>query len=225
MTYKVIKDDVDGLIGKLEEHKRNNSKDYYYTQRGLDRDPVFDSLSDVEKAARLIYLNKTCYNGLYRVNSMGHFNTPYGRYINPSIYDEEVLRAVHKYLKTNQIEINTMSFENAVTEAKKGDFVYFDPPYDSPNRTNFTGYQAGGFGQKEQEKLKEVMDRLTERDVKCMMSNAATEYILSTYTIDEGYRVERVRANRTIGSNLFSREKVDEVIIRNYKCDYDKKKK
>ena len=218
LTYMTIKDDVTELIKKLEEHKCNNSKEYYYSLREKDREPDFDTCSTVDKAARLIYLNKTCYNGLYRVNSMGHFNTPYGRYETPAIFDEEVLLAIHKYFNTANITIRNMSFEKAVADAEKGDFVYFDPPYDSPNCTNFTGYQAGGFDHEKQTLLKEVMDDLTDRKVKCLMSNAATDFIINLFKekTRNKFKIETVSANRMIGSNLDSRGKVDEVLIRNY---------
>lgn len=219
LTYMAIKNNVTELIDKLKEHKANNSKEYYYELRERDRMPEFESYSEVEKAARLIYLNKTCYNGLYRVNSMGHFNTPYGRYHNPAIFDEEVLLAINKYLNTADVTIRNMSFEQSVVDADKGDFVYFDPPYDSPNCTNFTGYQAGGFDHEQQTLLKDVMDDLTDRGVKCLMSNAATDFIIDTFKnkTRNKFKIETVRANRMIGSNLDSRGKVDEVLIRNYR--------
>lgn len=218
LTYKAIKDDVVELIEKLKEHKYNNSEDYYYMIRELDRDPVFKTYSDVDKAARLIYLNKTCYNGLYRVNSMGFFNTPYGKYKNPAIFDEEVLLAINKYLNHSNIKIINESFEHSVHDAEKGDFVYFDPPYDSLNCTNFTGYQAGGFNHKSQMLLKDVMVDLTDRGVKCLMSNAATDFIIQLFKEDTDvkFKIEYVSANRMIGSNISSRGKVDEVLIRNY---------
>lgn len=219
LTYIAIKDNVNELIEQLKEHKNNNSKEYYYELREKDREPVFDSFTTIQRAARLIYLNKTCYNGLYRVNSMGQFNTPYGRYQNPAIFDEEVLLAIHKYLQSANITIKNMSFEKSVEDAEKGDFVYFDPPYDSPNCTNFTGYQAGGFDHEQQILLKDVMEDLTDRNVKCLMSNAATDFIIDLFknkTRNE-FKIETVRANRMIGSNLDSRGKVDEVLIRNYK--------
>jgi len=219
LTYKVIKNDVNSLIDALKEHKKNNCKEYYYEQREKDRSEDFSNMSDVDKAARLIYLNKTCYNGLYRVNSMGHFNTPYGRYDNPTIFDEEVLLAISKYMNSNNVTIRNLSFEQAVKDAKKGDFVYFDPPYDSPNCTNFTGYQADGFDHEMQTKLKDLMDDLTDIGVKCLLSNAATDFILDLYKnkTRNKFEIETISANRLIGSNVDSRTKVDEVLVRNYK--------
>ena len=218
LTYLVIRDNVSELIEILNEHKSNNSKEYYYEMREIDRESSFSSYTPVEKAARLIYLNKTCYNGLYRVNSMGQFNTPYGRYKNPTIFDKEILLAVSKYLNTENIEIKNVSFEKSIVDAEKGDFVYFDPPYDSPNCTNFTGYQAEGFDHDKQKLLKKIMDELTDRGVKCLMSNAATDFIINLFKSQSHvqYKIDVVSANRYIGSNLDSRGKVDEVLIRNY---------
>lgn len=144
-----IRDDVEALIALLKTHKENTSQEYFYEIRSLDRDAeAFAALSPVEKAARLIYLNKTCFNGLYRVNLQGLFNVPYGRYKNPAIFDEESLRAVSRYLNGNDVDILTGDFAAAVEGADGESFVYFDPPYHSKDNTNFTGYQAGGFGEK-----------------------------------------------------------------------------
>jgi DNA adenine methylase len=121
----------------------NNNEKYYYQIREQDRNAkVFTGLSDVQKAARLIYLNKTCYNGLYRVNSQGLFNVPCGRYANPLICDEPVLRAIHRYFNYENVEIEICNgdFAHAVETAERGSFIYFDPPYHSVNNTNFTGY-------------------------------------------------------------------------------------
>ncbi|MCK9333164.1 MAG: DNA adenine methylase, partial [Candidatus Cloacimonetes bacterium] len=151
-TYEVIRDNVEELIVMLQNHIRENKDDgakYFYQMREADRDSTkFNNMSKVEKAARIIYLNKTCYNGLYRVNSSGLFNTPYGYYSNPAICESDVLRAIHNYFNSSEITILNGDFATAVEDAEKGDFVYFDPPYDSPNCTNFTGYQAGGFDHK-----------------------------------------------------------------------------
>lgn len=147
VTYMAIRDDVEALIALLKTHKENTSQEYFYEIRSLDRDAeAFAALSPVEKAARLIYLNKTCFNGLYRVNLQGLFNVPYGRYKNPAIFDEESLRAVSRYLNGNDVDILTGDFAAAVEGADGESFVYFDPPYHSKDNTNFTGYQAGASG-------------------------------------------------------------------------------
>ena len=125
-TYEIVRDNVDELIEDLRKHK--NTSDYFYEIRSWDREPGFEDLSKIKKASRLIYLNKTCYNGLFRVNSNGEFNTPFGKYKNPNIVNEDVLRAVSKYLKKNDIRFLNGDFEEALKNMRKGAFVYFDPP-------------------------------------------------------------------------------------------------
>lgn len=215
-TYISIRDNVDELIELLEEHQQRNIKDYYYEIREMDRSPDFAKMSTVAKAARLIYLNKTCYNGLYRVNSQGLFNTPYGRYKNPAICEKEVLRAINKYFESSDIEILNGDFEAAVEGAKRGDFVYFDPPYDSPNCTNFTGYQADGFDKDQQLRLRDCMCDLSDRGVRCLLSNAKTDFIDSIYGEIPSFTIEYVEAKRPINSNGAGRGKVTEVLVRNW---------
>lgn len=214
-TYKVIKNDVETLIEKLKIHQKNNIEEYFYQIRDLDRkSSTYDALDDVEKAARLIYLNKTCYNGLFRVNSSGQFNTPYGKYKNPNIVNEVVLRAVSKYFNENDIQILTGDFADAVANAQKGDFVYLDPPYDPVSNTaSFTGYNEGGFNKKEQERLKLVCDELNKKGVKFLLSNSNTEFINNLY---KGYDIIIVKAKRSINSNGNKRGEVEEVLIKNF---------
>lgn len=151
LAYKVIKDDVESLILELNKHKANNSKEYYLDLRSADRDGRIDTMNDVERAARILYMLRVNYNGLYRVNSKNQFNVPYGKYKNPKILDEENLRNISNYFNTNDVLILNDTFENAVKTAKKGDLVYFDPPYVPLSITeSFTGYTAAGFGYKEQ---------------------------------------------------------------------------
>lgn len=222
LTYEVIRDNVEELIEILQQHKESNETigaDYFYKIREVDRDTkAFNNLSKVEKSARMIYLNKTCYNGLYRVNSQGLFNTPYGRYKNPAICEAEVLRAIHNYFESSNITILNGDFAAAVCDAKKGDFVYFDPPYDSPNCTNFTGYQADGFDHTEQLRLRDLMIDLTERGVKCLLSNASTDFISEIYSkeVCSKFETKTVKASRNINSNGDGRGKVDEVLVRNW---------
>jgi DNA adenine methylase len=217
MSYRVVREDVEALIRALKIHGEKNSREYYYAIRGLDRDPLaFGRLTDTEKAARLIFLNKTCYNGLYRVNSRGFFNVPYGRYKNPAICEEQVLRAVHEYLSSGDIEIKSGDFEEAVQTAGEGSFVYFDPPYHGTGKKNFTGYQAGGFGDAEQTRLRDVFFSLTKRGVPCLLSNADTPFIRGLYADD---RVEILTrpAKRAINSRADGRGAVCEVLIKNWK--------
>jgi DNA adenine methylase len=214
ITYKAVKNSIEDLIELLKEHQRKNTKDYYYQNRNLDRDGAsFDRLTEAEKAARFIFLNKTCYNGLYRVNSRGLFNVPYGSYKNPLICEEPVLRQISLYLNANDISITNDDFEQAVSTAASHSFVYFDPPYHSPRKTNFTGYQADGFGEQEQERLGDVFDTMTNRKVKCLLSNSDTEFIRRLY---KNYEIIPVQAKRAINSDASGRGFVSEVLIKNY---------
>lgn len=214
-VYRCIKDDPESLIEELKKYK--NDKEEFYKERELDRDKTaFAMLSDVRKAARLIYLNKTCFNGLYRVNSAGEFNTPFAAYKKPNIVNAEAIRAVHAYFNENDITIMEGDFAHAVAGAKKGDFVYFDPPYDPiSNSAAFTGYSEDGFGKSEQKRLCKLCEDLTNRGVKIMLSNSSTDFIHNLYN-DPKYKVRVVRAKRAINSIGTKRGEVDEVLITNY---------
>lgn len=211
-TYVVIRDNVDELIEDLKKHK--NEKEYFYEIRDLDRKEEFKNLSLIERASRIIYLNKTCFNGLFRVNSQGHFNVPFGKYKNPQIVNEIVLRAVHHYLNSNEITIMNEDFEKAVSNAKKGDFIYFDPPYDPVSDTSsFTGYSLYGFDKTDQERLKETFVELDKRGCYVLLSNSATDFIKDLY---KDFHIEIVPASRNINSIASRRGKVDEVLVMNY---------
>jgi DNA adenine methylase len=217
LTYNVIKENVEELIMILKKYKEMNDEEYYYEIRNLDRDTVkFNKLTKTEKAARLIFLNKTCFNGLYRVNSQGLFNVPYGKYRNPAICEEIVLRQINNYLNSNDITILNNDFEQAILSAEKKSFIYFDPPYHSPDKTNFTGYQADGFGEEDQERLRNVMIKMTNRNVKCLLSNSDTEYIRELYNYDF-FDIISVQAKRSINSDSAGRGNVNEVLIKNWK--------
>jgi DNA adenine methylase len=217
LTYKVIRDNVEELIRILEIHKECNSEDYYYKIRALDRNiNDFNSLSDAEKAARLIYLNKTCYNGLYRVNSQGLFNVPYGRYKNPAICEAQVLRAISNYLANNDIIIMNDDFTAALANADCNSFIYFDPPYHSPDNTNFTGYQADGFDEREQLRLRNTFVELTDRGIKCLLSNSDTEFIREIYS-DDRFDIIHILARRAINADASGRGAVNEVLIKNWR--------
>jgi DNA adenine methylase len=215
--YKVIRDSLDELMEELSKDKYSNSETSYYEMRDLDRSTKkYASLSEVEKAARIIYLNKTCYNGLFRVNSQGQFNVPFGRYKNPNFLDDAVLRAVNKYLNSNDITLLNQDFAEAVKDAKRGDFVYLDPPYDPVSETaSFTGYDVNGFNRDEQERLKEEFDALHKRGCKVMLSNSCTDFIMDLYK-DYQDTIIKVRATRSINSNALKRGMVDEVLVLNY---------
>lgn len=211
-TYQVIKNSPHELIKNLAKHL--NEPDYFYQIRELDRSSDFKRLTDIERASRLIYLNKTCYNGLYRVNQAGEFNTPFGRYKNPNIVNQITIEAVSNYLNQNQVSIVHGDFEDSLRNIRKGAFVYFDPPYDPISKSsNFTGYVQGGFDGFEQERLKALCDKLHDRGVKFMLSNSSTPLIKSLY---KDYQINTVKANRTINAVASSRGAVDEVLVRNY---------
>lgn len=213
VVYEVIRDDVESLIEDLKKH--NNSQDYFYAIRDLDRDRnAYQAMSKVERASRLLYLNKTCFNGLFRVNSAGEFNAPFGHYKNPNIVNEPVLRAVNKYFSTNNIKFYNEDFEKTLGRVGKGGFVYLDPPYDPVSDTaSFTGYNKGGFGKNEQMRLKKCCDELTERGIKFMLSNSATDFIKELY---KDYNVDIVKAKRMVNSDATKRGAIEEVLIRNY---------
>jgi len=156
-VYNIIKNDPEVLIAKLKIHKQKNSEDYFYEVRAMDRDNgIFSEMSPVERASRVIYLNKTCYNGLFRVNSAGEFNSPWGRYKNPNITNETTIHAIHKYLNKADIQILCGDYATALSGIRRGSFVYLDPPYmPISSSSSFTGYTATGFGEEEQIALKE----------------------------------------------------------------------
>lgn len=219
--YEVIRDSVESLIEELRVHADAMARDpadeaYYYRVRALDRESRFEGLPAIERAARIIFLNKTCYNGLFRVNSRGQFNAPFGRYKNPNVLDEAGLRSVSRYLRTSQTQIRHSDFEGIVRLAGEGDFVYLDPPYDPVSETaSFTGYSANGFGKEDQQRLKRCMDEATARGCMAMQSNASTPFVHDLYD-DPRYRIVVVPAGRAINSRASGRGKVDEVIIMNY---------
>lgn len=181
----------------------------------MDRDPeVFTQMNDIQRASRMIYLNKTCYNGLYRVNRKGEFNAPYGKYTNPCIVDEAGIRAVHHFLNARPVKILNTDFELAVQGARAGDMVYFDPPYDPLSESaSFTAYQECGFGRTEQRRLARVVNDLTRRGCRVMLSNSATDFIRSLY---KDYKIYRVSATRRINSVGARRGEIDEVLVLNY---------
>ena len=209
-TYRVIKEKTEELIAALKQH--TYEKDYYYRVRNIDRTNEYKNWSDVQRASRLIYLNKSCFNGLYRVNSKGEFNTPFGRYKNPRIVDEANLRAASIALQKAQII--TGSFLEVESMINRDDFVYFDPPYAPLNATsNFTGYSQEGFDGELQEELRNLCDRLNQRGIRFMVSNSSAPLILDLY---QNYQIDFVYATRAINSKGHKRGKIPEVIVSNY---------
>ncbi|HCF29228.1 MAG TPA: DNA methyltransferase [Cyanobacteria bacterium UBA11049] len=210
--YEVVRDSLDELIDALKRHE--NEKNYYYAIRDWDRDKDYKRKNPVQRASRIIFLNKTCYNGLFRVNSQGQFNVPFGSYKNPNILDVAVLKAVSRYLNENQVEILNQDFQKAVKDAKKGDFVYFDPPYDPvSDSASFTGYDINGFDREEQKRLRETFDDLNGRGCHVLLSNAYTGFIVDLY---KNYNQTKISAIRAINSNAQKRGKVDEILVKNY---------
>ena len=216
-VYKVIKDNVEDLIIELKKPKYSNTSECFYDIRELDRQHnKFNKLTGIQKAARILYLNKTCFNGLYRVNSIGEFNSPFGRYKNPNIFNEAGLKAVSKYFNEADITFLNGDFESSVKGIKKGSVVYFDPPYAPISKTsNFTGYNESGFGEEEQIRLKRLCDRLTDKGVHILLSNSDCEFIRNLYSNTEKYKIITVKAKRAINSNGNSRGEVSEVLIKN----------
>ena len=213
-AYHQIKDNPADLIDLLMEHKENNSKDYYLELRSVDRDGRIDRMTGVERAARILYMLRVDFNGLYRVNSQNQFNVPYGRYKNPKIVDVELIYQISGYLNENDVEILQTDFAEAVADAQAGDFVYFDPPYIPLNETSsFTSYTHEGFSYKEQVRLRDTFKELTERGVYAMLSNSSNPLVEELY---QDFNVHFVEAQRTNGAKSTSRGKISEILVTNY---------
>ena len=205
--WRVVRDSPHDLMESLERHKYE--KDHFYQVRSMDP----GGLSEAERAARFIYLNKSCYNGLYRVNRKGQFNVPFGRYSRPpNFYNRENIFAISQYL--SGVKLDCCPFDKAVAGAKSGDFIYFDPPYQPLSKTsNFTGYTEGSFGSEDQERLSETTRKLHRRDCLVAISNSDTREIRRLY---KGFQIEEILATRTINSNANDRGKITELLIRNF---------
>lgn len=211
--YAVIRNDVESLISALQIHR--NETDYFYKVRDWDRNKAeYDTLTEIQKAARFIFLNKTCYNGLFRVNNSGEFNSPFGSYKNPNIINEPTLRAVSVYFNNSNINFSCGDYENTLAKLSHKAFVYLDPPYDPVSDTaNFTGYARGGFTRDDQIRLRKSCDLLTQRGIKFMLSNSSTDFIRKEY---KAYNITTVKAKRAINSDATKRGQVYEVVVRNY---------
>jgi DNA adenine methylase len=215
--YRVIKSNPEGLIRLAAEHERNDSEEYFYGQRLLDREPGLSGLSAEIRAARVIYLNKAGFNGLFRVNKRGQLNVPYRHHEKPpQIVDPEVIRAVSRYLNEARVEIKRGDFRDAVAGAGSGDFIYFDPPYDrAPKSGSFTAYASGGFGRDEHQALKELCDDLSERGCRVLLSNSDTDLVRDLFRNRRRYSLREVMARRNINSDGSGRGKVSELLIFN----------
>lgn len=208
--YQVVRDNVDELITDLKKH--DISKEYFMEIRNIDRTEDYENWSSVQKASRFIYLNRTCFNGMYRVNSKGEFNVPFGHYKNPRIVDENNLINCSNLLQ--RTEIRHADFSEILTKVQKGDFVYFDPPYVPLSETSsFTSYTKDGFDIDMQFKLRDVCDELDSMGVKFLLSNSDTKLVNELY---ENYNIKKVFASRQINANADGRGKITEVLVRNY---------
>ncbi len=208
--YQVVRDNVDELITDLQKH--DISKEYFMEIRNIDRTEEYKNWSNVKKASRFIYLNRTCFNGMYRVNSKGEFNVPFGHYKNPKILDENNLINCSNLLQ--RTEIKHADFSEILKKVKKGDFVYFDPPYVPLSETSsFTSYTKDGFDIDMQFKLRDVCDELDSMGVKFLLSNSDTKLVNELY---ENYNIKKVFASRQINANADGRGKITEVLVRNY---------
>lgn len=221
LTYQVVRDLPEELLEELrlfELRHRRDGKAYYLKVREWDRSSGFGKRTKVSRAARLIYLNRTCFNGLWRVNSNGQFNVPMGSYNNPTIYDVERIHQASMALQG--VEIRQEDFEKAVQDAGEGDFVYFDPPYVPLNVTSsFTNYHMDGFGLEEQKRLANLFSDLHNRGCMVMLSNSDTEIV---YDLFNGLGIRslninnQIYARRQINSDSDGRGEITEVLITNY---------
>ena len=212
LAYVTIRDRLEKLIESLEDHSKNYHKDstgYYYEVR--NQEPK----NQIEKVSRLLFLNKTCFNGLYRVNSKGKFNVPLGRYTNPNIVNKENLQAVSKILQSEKIKISCRDFSSIIKDAKKEDFVYFDPPYQPVSDTaNFTSYTHRDFTEDDLERLADLANQLNSKGCNVMLSNSNSKTVKKLFS--SGWRIREIKANRAINSNSQKRTGHKEIIIKNY---------
>ena len=208
--YRCVAWKVEAVIKRLLAHRESHSAEYYYEIRERWNDG--DALrSEVDRAAAFIYMNKTCYNGLYRVNQKGRFNVPVGSYESPRICDPTVLRTASQVLRRAALDVG--HFAGQVEDAEAGDFVYFDPPYDPVTQTaRFTSYTSASFGDDNQRELADTVRQLTSRGVHVMVSSSDTPFIRSLY---RGFEIDQVQAIRAINSKGGRRGAIGELIITN----------
>lgn len=205
-AYRVIKEDPTELIKKLinmEFRHKENPHNFYYEMRDLDRKDFWSYVDKQTMAARFIYLNKTCYNGLYRLNKKGKFNTPFGKKEEVKLFDMENVMQIYNFLSRNNIKITNLDFEEAVKDAVAGDLIFFDPPYDPITETSFTSYSAEGFGKEDQIRLAKLAKDLKDRGCYVILTNHDTEFIRELY---KDFKIEVVTVKRAINSNASNRE-------------------
>ena len=214
-VYACIKDEIkfNKMCNELNYYETKHSEEFYYEIRNKDRDKAkFNRMADYKRAARTIYLNKACFNGLYRVNSKNEFNVPFNKKTKVNTYDGQNLGIIHSYLNFSDITLLNTDFEESVKDAKKGDFIYFDPPYDSDTDT-FTSYTEDGFGKEEQVRLAKVFKELSDKGCYVMLSNHNTKLVNELY---KDFNIHVIEAKRNINANGKKRGKVEEVIITNF---------
>ena len=213
LTYTTIRDRIDELISSLKNHEKNyhkDSKSYYYSVR--ESNPR----SEIEKTSRLLFMNRTCFNGLYRVNSKGKFNVPLGRYTNPNILNEENLRSVSSILQSSKVAIKCRDFESVLRDAKKGDLVYFDPPYQPVSDTaNFTSYTNKSFTYEDLNRLADLCLKLDSRGCNVLLSNSDSKEVTDMFS-GKSWKIKKIHANRSINSNSKKRTGHFELLIKNY---------
>lgn len=212
LSYITIRDRVEELIASLELHAKNYRKNhdaYYYHVR--EQEPK----DQIQKASRLLFLNKTCFNGLYRVNSKGKFNVPLGRYANPNIVNGENLVAVSQMLRSRKVQFSCRDFTSVLSDAKKGDFVYFDPPYQPVSQTaSFTSYTNRDFTYEDLQKLVDVSEKLVGKGCKVLHSNSNSKEVRDMFS--KGWKIVEISANRAINSDSTKRTGHTELLIKNY---------
>jgi len=213
LAYITIRDNLGSLLKSLEKHSDkyfSNSESYYYSVR--ESNPK----SQIEKVSRLLFLNRTCFNGLYRVNSKGKFNVPLGRYSNPNIIQEENLHSVNQFLNKNKISIKCQDFATTIESVKKGDLVYFDPPYQPISKTsNFTSYTNTNFGFNDLKRLAKVSNKLAKKGAKVLLSNSSSKQVHDLFS-NKHWKIVEIEANRAINSDSKKRTGHTELLIRNY---------
>jgi DNA adenine methylase len=213
LSYTTIRDRAESLINSLKNHEKNyqkDSKSYYYSIR--ESNPR----SQIEKTSRLIFLNRTCFNGLYRVNSKGKFNVPLGKYTNPNIVNEDNLRSVSNILQSSRVDIKCRDFEAILSDAKKDDLVYFDPPYQPVSDTaNFTGYTNKDFTYDDLARLAELCMKLNSKGCRVLLSNSNSKEVTDMFST-KPWKINKIKANRSINSNSKKRTGHFELLIKNY---------
>lgn len=219
-AYEAIRDDVEAVLRELR--KQVNSREHYLSVRAWDRSPHFNRRSRASRAARFIYLNKCGFNGLYRVNSQGHYNVPYGNSPRADFIQEDNLRAVSEFLnarahRRSLVRLENLDYRESLKRAKAGDFVYLDPPYDPVSPTaSFVSYSENGFGKPDQVQLRDELLDLNARGVSVLLSNSDTPFIRGLYA-SSAFNIETVEVRRAISAKSSSRGMITEVLISNYR--------